>query len=89
MCLVTANGKVFAAGRGSEGQLGKKLTREMKNVVGYDNDTENGEENEEILCSYLLELDTFNAENKATMVACGERYTLVLNGINEFVVSVL
>jgi len=80
MCLVTANGKVFAAGRGSEGQLGKRLTSDMKNVVSYRNEPENdGEETEEVLCSYLLELDTFDMENnRATMVACGERYTLVL-----------
>jgi len=77
MCLVTANGKVFAAGRGSEGQLGKRLTSEMKNVLSFNHEVD--EENEEVLCSYLLQLDTFDAENRAVMVACGERYSLVLN----------
>ena len=82
MCIVTSNGDVFTAGRGHEGQLGKKLTKDMKNVAVLKTEQEEGEalSSEEILCSYFTQVEAFNPYNKGIMASCGEKFTLVLNG---------
>jgi len=76
MCVVTKNGNVYAAGRGQEGQLGAKLTANMKNVETYRPEGE--ENNEEILCCYFNQVEGFGPEKKAIMASCGEKFTLIL-----------
>ena len=74
------NGKVFTAGRGQEGQLGQKISRTTKNVLVHRPEVENDEVAEDILCSYFTEVEGFGPEHRATMAACGEKFTLVLDG---------
>jgi len=82
MCLVTKTGKVYAAGRGNEGQLGRKLIKGAKNTNTYQPEPQNGEESEMVISSFLVEVETFGLSHKAAMVACGEKFTLVLNEKN-------
>jgi len=90
MCIVTKNGNVYTAGRGQEGQLGKKLDKNIANVEVYRQDDDitdsagsDEEYEEEILCSFFAQVDTFNPNNRATAASCGEKYTIILTEDNK------
>jgi hypothetical protein len=70
----------FAAGRGKEGQLGKKLIENIENTIVYRPEPEKEDDSEEKLCSFFCQVQEFGPKNKAIQVACGEKFTLVLNG---------
>jgi len=83
MCIITKNGMAFTAGRGNEGQLGRKLLPNMNGVLVIKPEPEKEEESEEKICSYFCEAENFGSNNKATTVACGEKFTLILNDQNK------
>jgi len=70
---------VFAAGRGKEGQLGRRLIENGENTKVYKPEPEKEDDSEEKLCSFFCQAQEFGPNNKAIVVACGEKFTLVLN----------
>jgi alpha-tubulin suppressor-like RCC1 family protein len=88
MCVVTrtslkfsnslGEGKVYSAGRGNEGQLGREILKSQDKVTAFKLSPIKKEE-QELLSYPLCEVDLFGKLIKATMVACGDKFTIVLS----------
>ncbi len=84
LCLKLGNGHAFTSGRGNEGQLGALLTKYSENTTLLK--ISDKDEKEEKLCCYLCEVRGFGYDNKASLAACGEKFTLILNGKDKRIV---
>lgn len=81
------SGNLFTAGRGNEGQLGVQLNENSKNTVieickESESDTPSSKPKETVQkCCFLNEVKMFGKQDRAIKAACGNGFTLVLNGI--------
>lgn len=87
-------GMLFTAGLGTEGQLGGWIDEDTENALIVSHDSNSGRELEDASMEesqrsnaertekycYLFYVPEFGADNKAIQVACGDNFTLVLDG---------